>query len=147
LLLVGAKPRTLFLDRDRLGKWQRAVTAKPFKFFPLPTESTAPGLLEQSCVFFAARSVLKNFALERGKCRSASSAGTTQFIDRRTPTISSNDRVTELSGLAFEKLALARHPAILYAYDAANVAHELYNSEQNNTRIARLCLRFNIRLY
>ena len=36
-------------------------------------------------------------------------------------------------------------PAVLYAYDAANVAHELYDSEQNAGRDrAGLALRFNI---
>jgi hypothetical protein len=36
-------------------------------------------------------------------------------------------------------------PAVLYAYDATDVAHELYNSEQNPSRDrAGLALRFNI---
>ena len=36
-------------------------------------------------------------------------------------------------------------PAALYAYDAANVSHELYNSEQNAGRDrAGLTLRFSI---
>jgi hypothetical protein len=38
-------------------------------------------------------------------------------------------------------------PAALYAYDAANVAHELYNSEQNAGRDrAGLALWFNIQM-
>jgi hypothetical protein len=36
-------------------------------------------------------------------------------------------------------------PAVLYAYDATDAAHELYNSEQNPSRDrAGLALRFNI---
>jgi hypothetical protein len=39
----------------------------------------------------------------------------------------------------------SNQPAALYAYDAANVAHELYNTEQNAGRDRPgLTLRFNI---
>ena len=38
-----------------------------------------------------------------------------------------------------------KRPAVLHAYDAANVARELYNSEQNSSRDrAGVGLRFNV---
>jgi hypothetical protein len=97
---------------------------------------------------FAARSVLKDYALERGQLSAQPVArGTTQFIDPgATPTISANGSRNGIVWVLRSKgWRSPDTPAVLYAYEAANVAHELYNSEQNLTRDrAGFCLRFNI---
>jgi hypothetical protein len=63
-----------------------------------------------------------------------------------TPTLSANSLNDGVVWLLRSKVWNAPdQPAALYAYDASNVAHELYNSEQNAARDRPgLALRFNI---
>jgi hypothetical protein len=73
--------------------------------------------------------------------------GTTRFPDPgATPTISANGNANGIVWLLRSKGWRAPdRPAVLYALEAANVARELYNSEQKPERDrAGLCLRFNV---
>jgi len=73
--------------------------------------------------------------------------GTVRFIDPgATPTVSANGNSNGIVWVIRSKgWRSPDTPAVLYAFDAANVARELYNSEQNAARDrAGLCLRFNI---
>jgi hypothetical protein len=91
---------------------------------------------------------LKAFAVEDGRLRTTPSAqGDTKFIDPgATPTISANGAKDGIVWVLKSKGFMAADiPAVLHAYDASNVAHELYNSEQNSSRDrAGTALRFNI---
>jgi hypothetical protein len=63
-----------------------------------------------------------------------------------TPTVSANGLKDGIVWILRSKSWHGRdQPAALYAYDAANVSQELYDSEQNASRDrAGLALRFNI---
>ncbi len=63
-----------------------------------------------------------------------------------TPTISANGAKDGIVWVIATPNFLRKNaPAILHAYDANNVAHELYNSEQNSTRDrAGIALRFSM---
>ena len=87
---------------------------------------------------------LRQFAVINGKLppRAASAVPGVSA----TPTLSANSLDDGIVWLLHSKVWNAPdQPAALYAYDAANVTHELYNSEQNASRDrAGLALRFNI---
>jgi hypothetical protein len=87
---------------------------------------------------------LRQFAVIDGKLSPKAASGFAGVT--ATPTISANgldDGIVWL--LRSKSWNGADQPAALYAYDAANVAHELYNSEQNAGRDRPgLALRFNI---
>ena len=87
---------------------------------------------------------LRQFSVADGKLSPKAASGVSGVS--ATPTISANglgDGIVWL--LRSKSWNGADQPAALHAYDAANVAHELYNSEQNAGRDrAGLALRFNI---
>jgi hypothetical protein len=150
LLLVGGKAGALYvIDRDHMGKWQPGSDSNAVQVLSIAEGIySAPAYWNGHVYVFAAHSVLKDYALERGQLSAQPVArGTTQFIDPgATPTISANGSRNGIVWVLRSKgWRSPDTPAVLYAYDAANVAHELYNSEQNSTRDrAGLCLRFNI---
>jgi hypothetical protein len=151
LLLVGGKGGTLYaIDRDRMGKYHAGDDRHAVQVLASVGSGiySAPAYWNHHVYIFAADSVLKDFAVEHGQLSPQPAArGTTKFIDPgATPSVSANG---SRNGIVWVLRSKGwRSPdtnAELYAYDAANVAHELYNSEQNNTRDqAGLCLRFNI---
>jgi hypothetical protein len=150
LLLVGGKGASLYvIDRDRIGKYHAGDDSHAVQVLRIGSGIySAPAYWNQHVYIFAADDVLKDFAVEHGKLPSLPVArGNTTFIDPgATPTVSANG---SLNGIVWVLRSKGwRSPdtnAELYAYDAANVAHELYNSEQNSARDrAGLCLRFNI---
>jgi hypothetical protein len=63
-----------------------------------------------------------------------------------TPTISANKAKNGIVWIIATPSFFGKNaPAMLRAYDANNVAHELYNSEQNSTRDrAGIALRFSM---
>ena len=150
LLMVGGKGASLYvIDRDRMGKYHAGDDSHAVQVLRIGSGIySAPAYWNQHVYIFAADDVLKDFAVEHGQLSSLPVArGNTTFIDPgATPTVSANG---SLNGIVWVLRSKGwRSPdtnAELYAYDAANVAHELYNSEQNSSRDrAGLCLRFNI---
>jgi hypothetical protein len=87
---------------------------------------------------------LRQFAVIDGKL-SPKAASSVRGVSA-TPTVSANSLDDGIVWVLRSKVWNAPdQPAALYAYDAANVAHELYNSEQNAGRDRPgLALRFNI---
>jgi hypothetical protein len=71
---------------------------------------------------------------------------TTNINDPGTPAISADGNKDGIVWILSTKVGDGPdRPAILFAYDAANVAHELYNSTQNPSRDrAGKALRFTI---
>ena len=148
LLLVGGKGGSLYLiNRDHLGKYHSGDDSHAVQVLRIGSGIySAPAYWNQHVYIFAADDVLKAFALQQGRL-SLVAQGATKFIDPgATPTVSANGRSNAIIWVLLSKGW--RSPdtkAVLYAYDAANVAHELYSSEQNTPRDhAGLCLRFNI---
>ncbi|HEV2689038.1 MAG TPA: hypothetical protein VGV35_10795 [Bryobacteraceae bacterium] len=150
LLVLGGKGGGIYvIDRDQMGKYQtgsdsHAIQMLPFRFGVY----SAPAYWNHHLYLFAANDVLKDFAVEKGQLSRAPVAqGTVKFIDPgATPTISANGSRDGIVWVIRSKgWRSPDRPAVLYAFDAANVANELYDSEQNRQRDqAGLCLRFNI---
>jgi hypothetical protein len=150
LLMVGGKGGSLYvIDRDHMGKYHSGDDSHAIQVLRIGSGIySAPAYWNKHVYIFAADDVLKDFAMQQGRLSpQAVAQGTTKFIDPgATPTVSANGQRNAIIWVLRSKGW--RSPdtkAVLYAYDAANVARELYTSEQNNPRDhAGLCLRFNI---
>jgi hypothetical protein len=151
LLVVSGKGGTVYvLDRDHMGKHQADSDSQIVQSFPAgPDETFGASAYWNGHVYsvFTA-DVPKDFALVEGRLSSEPVRGSRTFPDPgSTPTVSANG---SKDGIIWA--LTSRHwsdldgkPAVLYAFDASNLAHELYNSEQNAPRDrAGVGLRFNI---
>jgi hypothetical protein len=149
LLVVGGKGGGIYvIDRDHMGKYHSGSDSHAVQVISGRGVYSAPAYWNGHLYYFCADDVLKDFAIQRGQLSPSPVAqGTVRFIDPgATPTISANGNRDGIVWVIRSKgWRSPDTPAVLYAFDAANVARELYNSEQNAVRDrAGLCLRFNI---
>lgn len=152
LLLAGGKGGTLYLlDRDRLGGFhagsdQGAVQTIGFGKSAL---FGAPAFWHGHVFVIPGTSVLRDFALRRGRLVPARNGAPPEFPDGgATPVVSSNGShagiVWAVSTYNWQRRG---PPAVLRAYDARNVGRELYDSERDSARDrAGEALRFTIPL-
>lgn len=130
-LMVGAgKDGNLYVvNRDSMGKfnagqnniWQQLTSALPGGIY------STPAYFNDSLYYGDAGGTLKAFAITNATLANAgNSQSTTQFpFPGASPAISANGTSSAIVW-ALENT----QPAVLHAYDAANLAHELYNSNQ-----------------
>ena len=150
LLIAGGKGGGIYvIDRDHMGQYHSGDDSHAVQVIR-KTQGiySAPAYWNQHVFFLWTDDVLKDFRLDYGQLSTAPVArGTTRFADPgATPTISANGNTNGIVWVLRSKGWRAPdRPAVLYALDAANVARELYNSEQKPGRDrAGLCLRFNV---
>jgi len=148
LLLIAGKGGMLYLiDRDRMGKFhQGADTDAVQEIEGKDAAFGAPAYWNEHVYFAPSDSPLKDFVLDKGLLKlKASTPG--RYIDPgATPTVSANG---SKNGIVWT--LQSKHwdepdgpAAVLRAYDATNVTHELYSSEQVSARDrAGVGLRFN----
>jgi hypothetical protein len=154
LLMVAGKGGGLYvIDRDRMGKFRgpnniHAVQVLQLKNPPADSGFGAPAYWNHRLYLLLSNDVLKVFSLDRGQLsREPVSQAAAKFIDPGAiPTVSSNGTSNGIVWVIETKGWRAPdRPAVLHAYDAMNVARELYNSEQNSARDrCGLTLRFAI---
>jgi hypothetical protein len=150
VMVFGGKGGGIYVvDRDHMGKYQAGSDSHAVQMLPfLSGIYSAPAYWNHHVYFFAANSVLKDFGVNNGKLSPEPvSRGLIKFIDPgATPTVSANGSRDGIVWVIRSKgWRSPDTPAVLHAFDAANVANELYDSEQNSARDrAGLCLRFNI---
>jgi hypothetical protein len=100
--------------------------------------------------FFARKDVLKDFAFNQGTLSETPVASSAEPLGDfgASPVVSANGTRDGIVWVIQTKMwneFNAQKPAVLRAYDAANVARELYTSEQNPTRDrAGLAVRFTL---
>jgi hypothetical protein len=144
--VVEGKGGILYLvDRDHMGHWQSANNSHAVQTTAVPAGVFGSMAYWNHYVYVASdRDTLRQFAVIDGKLSPKAASGFSGVS--ATPTLSANGAVDGIVWLLRSKTWNGRdQPAALYAYDAANVAHELYNSEQNAGRDRPgLTLRFNI---
>jgi hypothetical protein len=149
LLLGGGKQGALYvLDRDQLGKIQpgrdtQAINVLRFRAGLF----SAPAYWNRNVYVLASDDFLYDLPLEHGAISfERYTKGTQHFGLGATPAISANGRRDGIVWLIESKPAAGRdQPAVLHAYDAANVERELYNSEQQRGRDrAEMTLRFTV---
>jgi len=138
LLTVAGKGGTLYLlDRDHLGKFQpgsdrHAVDTIPTNFRAFGAGATWNG----NIYYLFYNDVLRSYAVERGKLVLKSTAPGAKFKNSgASPSVSANGSKNGIVWVVEWRGWRPEEPApVLHAYDAANVATELYNSEQNGGR-------------
>jgi len=146
LTVVEGKGGVLYVvDRDKMGHWQTGNNSHAVQTVAVPDGVFGSMAYWNHYVYVVSDGdALRQFAVIDGKL-SPKAASSISGVSA-TPTISANglgDGIVWL--LRSKSWNGADQPAALYAYDAGNVAHELYNSEQNAGRDrAGIALRFNI---
>lgn len=151
LVVIGGKGAKLYLlDRDQLGKFHENADASALQKISVVSELMgAPAFWQNHLFVQSNKDALKDFTLKDGQFSAKPVAQTPNtFVSAATPTVSSNGTrngivwTIETRGFGFSEQA---PPAVLHAYDATNIAHELYNSSQNSARDdAGPSLRFTI---
>ena len=149
LALVGGKDGSLFvLDRGHLGKYQESGNSHAVQVIRFRDGIyAAPAYWKGHVYILAGGDYLSAFALNQGKLSAKKrwahrGSAIRERLRQSRPTGPGNGIVWLIETKTWNG---ADSPAILHAYDAANVARELYNSEQNSARDrAGLTLRFTI---
>jgi hypothetical protein len=133
-LLVGAgKDGNIYVgDRDSLGKFDSTGNTKLYQEIPgaLPNGAwSMPAYFNNTVYYGGVGDVLKAFTITNGKLGTApsSTSATTFAYPGATPSVSSNGTK---GGIVWALESATAAPAVLHAYDATNLANELYNSKQ-----------------
>lgn len=139
LLLTAGKGEGIYvLDRDQLGKYRSANNGHAFQTIPSVSDCFGAPAYWNGHVYYACEDdSLKDFRVQGGRVAPESVAHTEiKFTGvGATPSISANaakDGIVWI--IATPNFFTKDAPAVLHAYDATNIAHELYNSEQKPTR-------------
>jgi uncharacterized protein (TIGR03437 family) len=135
-LLVGAgkEGRIYVLDRDNLGKWRNGADSQIVASLAGAIGGGLfgnPAYFNKTVYFGGAGDNLKAFSLGNAKLGTSPSSETgAQFgYPGGVPSISANGTT---NGIVW----FLETSNILHAYDASNLGHELYNSNQNRSRDA-----------
>jgi hypothetical protein len=149
LLLAAGKSSKLYeLDRDNLGHFHQGDDSNAVQVVPAGAQSFgAPAYWSGHVFYFLMNDYLRDYALQNGRLSAQPVAkSNTNINDPGTPAISANGARNGIVWILSTKVWNGSdQPAILFAYDAANVSHELYNSAQNPDRDrAGNALRFTI---
>ncbi|MGA8027218.1 MAG: PQQ-binding-like beta-propeller repeat protein [Bryobacteraceae bacterium] len=150
LLVVGGKGAVIYvIDRDRMGRFREGSDRHAVETIKVGGAiMSAPAYWNGHIYYFPSDDVLKDFAIQNGRLSAQPVAkGSTNFDDPgATPSISANGAkdgivwVIETKGWNSNDRA-----AVLRAYDAENVANEIYDSNQNIQRDgADIARRFTI---
>jgi len=144
LLIVGGKDGVVYvLNRDVLRPSIQSLKLGGGLY-------GSPAYWNGHLYFLARRDTLKDFAFDHGKLADTPVASGTQALGDfgATPVVSANGTRDGIVWLIQTKAWNdwgTEKPAVLHAYEAANVARELYNSEQNAPRDrAGMAVRFTV---
>lgn len=146
LAMVEGKGGTLYLvNRDHMGHWQPESDGHAVQTLSVPSGVFGSMAYWNHYVYVVSDGdKLRQFTVSNGKLSPRAESAVSGVS--ATPTLSANGLNNGIVWLLRSKTWNGDdEPAVLYAYDAANVAHELYNTEQNAGRDRPgLTLRFNL---
>jgi len=148
VVIVGGKGGGLYvLNRDSLGGFHASDNGHAMQVIPTAASVFgAPATWNGRVYLWSAEDVLRAFAIVGDTLREIG-RGKVKFIDPgATPTVSADGvRNGIVWAITSKGWRSPDRPAVLYAFDAANVANELWDSEQNPARDrAGMALRFSI---
>jgi hypothetical protein len=138
---VGAgKDGTIYVvNRDDMGQFQSGNNTKIVQALTqaLGGNFGTPAYCQNQVYFLASGDVLKAFTLENGLLStSPTSQSSTVFgFPGATPSVSANGATNAIIwALQTDSFSNTSGTAVLHAYDATNVATELFDSNQSGTR-------------
>ncbi len=139
LVLAGGKGGTLYLiDRDHMGGYHAGSDAHAVQAMKFPKLALfgAPAFWNGHIYVIAGADTLRDFALNNGQAVLAHTANSANYPDAgATPVVSSHGTQDGVVwAVATYNWQRSGPPAVLHAYDAADVSNELFNSEQNSAR-------------
>lgn len=132
LLLQPTKGGTIYvLDRDRMGKFEPKRNAI-VQQIELRRDSYGAMAYWNGHTFFAASNdYLRDFAINGGMLKQAVQSATHFENPGATPAVSANGKTNAIVwAIATRTWNGDDRPAVLYAYDAANISRPIYTSEQ-----------------
>jgi hypothetical protein len=150
LVIVAGKGGTIYVvDRDNMGRFHTGDDSHAVQTITkMESALSAPAYWNQNVYILVSNDVLKDFALKDGRLSPQPVAQANEkFVDPgATPAVSANGTKNGIVWVIQTKgWRSSDRFAVLRAYDAANVSHELFNSETNAARDrAGACLRFTI---
>jgi hypothetical protein len=131
-LAVGAgKIGNIYVvDRDNMGKFNASSNGIYQEMTEALSSEFGMGAYFNNTVYYGStNSVLRAFTVQAGKLNASPTSQTAVSFGYpgTTPSISSNGTQ---NGIVWALQSSEGQPAVLYAYDATNLAHELYSSNQ-----------------
>ena len=148
LVLIGGKGGDLYsIDRDRMGRYHAEGDTEAVQRIHFRGGVYSTPAYWNGHVFALARGdYLSDFPLDKGQFGKPSKTGAHRFSNSgSTPVISSNGKRDGIVWLIESKSWNgADRPAVLHAYDAADVGRELFNSDDSGRDGAGLTLRFTV---
>jgi hypothetical protein len=146
LLLQPTKGGMIYvIDRDQMGKFQRSRNAIVQEISMGRGGYGAMAYWNGHAFFAASGDYLRDYALSNGTLRQAVKANAPLFDNPgATPAVSaSGTRNAIVWAISTRTWNGKERPAVLYAYDATNIANPIYSSEENAARDrASLATRF-----
>lgn len=139
-LLVGCGKQGVIylLDRDNLGHFN-PTTDQVVQEVSLGSGTwSSPAFFNNSVYYQGSGDVLKRFGIANGQLTtSPTSASSTSFgFPGATPSISANGNANAIVWVLQNDGYSSGSPAVLHAYNAGNLAQELYNTSLSGTRDA-----------
>jgi hypothetical protein len=139
LLLTGDKAGTIYvIDRDGMGGFVSGKNGYPVQTFQVKGGCYGAAAYWNQHVFLVCSyDSLRDYKIENGKLPAQPVAQTAEEFANpgATVTVSSNGTRNGILWLVETKAWNAADQfAVLHAYDAANITHELYNSSKNLSR-------------
>lgn len=147
LVIAGKEGKFYLLDRDKLGKFQQGADSQSVHSTTVK-DAYGAAAYWNGHIFFTDRSdTTRDFAIEKGML--VTKAVTARMPSpAATPIVSADGTKDAILWVVSTKEWNETHmdrPAVLHAYDAKDITHELYNSEQKSGRDrADMTVRFAI---
>ena len=134
LLVAAGKDGNIYIaDRDNMGKFNEkaANNSNLYQEIPKVIPSgvwSGPAYFNGTVYYGGANEVLKAFTITNARLNPVPRESTAIFgYPGATPSVSAHGLQ---NGIVWALQSQERFPAVLYAFDAADFAHELYNSKQ-----------------
>jgi hypothetical protein len=138
LLVESGKEGTVYLiDRTHMGQYDQSANRNlQTLYFAVGGMWSVPAYWNKWIYFWGSYDVPKAFALVAGKLTASpvSSGAANISYPSATPSISANGGTAGLLWAVQSDAYTSGGPAVLHAFDATNLASELYNSSQNLAR-------------
>jgi hypothetical protein len=137
LLVIAGKGGTIYvINRDRMGKFQEGSDTHAVQTIPSDHRATGAAATWNGNVYHVlSDDPLRSYAVEHGKLNLKAVTAGKFTRPGTTPSVSANGNKDGIVwALDWRGWQPTDPPSVLRAYDATNVAVEIYNSEQNSAR-------------